>query len=77
MITFIQKNIRQFMTTSKEELLSIVNGLPETIDMEEFMYQLYLREKLDAAEKDVQAGRLISDEQMGKEVEGWFASRGQ
>lgn len=65
------------MTTSKEELLSIVNGLPETIDMEEFMYQLYLREKLDAAEKDVQAGRLISDEQMGKEVEGWFASRGQ
>lgn len=65
------------MTASKQEILSIVNGHPETIDMEELMYQLYLREKLETAEQDVQAGRVISDEQMGKEIEGWFASRGQ
>ena len=64
------------MTTSKQEILAIVNELPETIDMEELIYRLYLKEKLETAEQDVQAGRLLSDDQMGKEIQGWFTSRG-
>ena len=40
--------------------------------IDEIMYRLYLRQKLESVEKDVRDGRLVSHEEVVKETSNWF-----
>ncbi|MDA0738374.1 MAG: hypothetical protein O2999_09005 [Nitrospirae bacterium] len=59
------------MTVSRSEILSLVNELPDEIEVEELIYRLYLREKLAAAETDIAAGRTISTEELKAQAGSW------
>ena len=56
------------MTIAKKQILELVKDLPEEVDIDEVMYRLYLRQKLEAAEGDVREGRLVSHEEVMKET---------
>ncbi len=60
------------MTISKKQVLEIVKDLPEEIDIDEIIYRLYLRQKLEAAEEDVREGRVVSHEEVVGETSKWF-----
>jgi len=60
------------MTIAKQQVLDLIKELPEEVDVEELIYRLYLRQKLEAAEKDVREGRLVSHEEAVKETAKWF-----
>ena len=60
------------MTISKKQVLEIVKDLPEEIDIDEIIYRLYLRQKLEAAEEDVREGRVVSHEEVVGETPKWF-----
>ncbi len=60
------------MIIAKQQVLDMIKALPEKIDVDELMYRLYLRQKLEAAEEDVREGRLISHEEVVKETSKWF-----
>lgn len=57
---------------AKQQILDLIKDLPEELEIDEIMYRLYLRQKLDSAEKDVQEGRLLSHEEVVKETSKWF-----
>ncbi len=59
------------MIINRQQVLDLVKELPEQVEVEELMYRLYLRQKLEAAEKDVQAGRLLSHEDVVRETSKW------
>jgi hypothetical protein len=54
------------------QLLKIVEDLPETIEIEDVLYRLALREKLDAAEEDVREGRVLSEDEVDIAISRWF-----
>ncbi|GFP25907.1 hypothetical protein HKBW3S25_01391, partial [Candidatus Hakubella thermalkaliphila] len=54
------------MIIAKRQVLDMIKDLPEQIDVDELIYRLYLRQKLEAAEKDVREGRLVSHEEVVK-----------
>jgi hypothetical protein len=56
------------MLIAKQQILKLIKDLPEKVDIDEVMYRLYLRQKLEAAEKDVRRGRLVSHEGVVKET---------
>jgi hypothetical protein len=60
------------MRIEKQELLKLVNELPEQVEIEEVLHRLYLREKLEAAEGDVREGRVLSHEDVVAETARWF-----
>ncbi len=60
------------MTITKKQVLEIVKDLPEEVDIDEIMHRLYLRQKLEAAEKDVHEGKVVSHEEVVKETFKWF-----
>ncbi|OGW53041.1 MAG: hypothetical protein A2Y81_09785 [Nitrospirae bacterium RBG_13_43_8] len=60
------------MTIAKQQILELLRDLPEEVDIDEIIYRLYLRQKLEAAEKDVQEGRVIPHEEVIKETSKWF-----
>lgn len=60
------------MMIAKNQLLEMVNELPEEVDIDEMIYRLYLRQKLEASEKDIKAGRMISHQDVIRETDKWF-----
>lgn len=60
------------MVITKRQFLELVKDLPDEIDIDELMYRLYLRQKLETAEKDVREGLLVSHEEVIRETSEWF-----
>jgi predicted transcriptional regulator len=60
------------MFIAKQQILKLIKDLPDKVDIDEVMYRLYLRQKLEAAEKDARRGRLVSHEEVVKETSKWF-----
>ncbi|MEK6693056.1 MAG: hypothetical protein AABY44_06485 [Nitrospirota bacterium] len=60
------------MTIAKQQVLELIKDLPDEVDIDEIMYRLYLRQKLESAEKDIREGRLISHDEVVKETSQWF-----
>lgn len=55
----------------KSEALDVVRGMPEEFDAEELLYRLYVREKVERAEAAVAAGRVLTHEEMVREIASW------
>lgn len=61
------------MRIAKTQLIKLVEELPETVEIEEVLFRLALRERLDAAEEDVREGRVLSEEEVDAEIAQWFS----
>ncbi len=57
---------------ARNQLMEMVEELPEEIDVDDMIYRLYLRQKLETAEKDIEEGRVISHEDVMRETSKWF-----
>jgi len=59
------------MTIRKEEILDILRDLPDDIDIEELIHELYLLEKIARSEAGIASGQTMSSEEVRAEVESW------
>ncbi len=57
---------------AKKQVFELLEDLPDELDIDEIMYRLYVRQKLETAEKDVREGRIISHEEVVRETSKWF-----
>lgn len=60
--------------TSKQEVLELVQGLPEEASLEDIQYHLYVLQKVRKGLEDVEKGRVVSQEEMKKRFEKWIVS---
>jgi predicted transcriptional regulator len=51
-------------TTVKEAVLDIAKKLPDDCSWEDVMYQMYVRQKIQAGLDDAENGRVVSDEEV-------------
>ena len=56
----------------KQEVLDLIDHLPEQIDPEQLMTELYLKVKLDRAEAAVARGEVVSQEEVVQRSRQWF-----
>ena len=56
----------------KQEVLDILEQLPDQIDPEQLMQELYLQAKLERAEAAVAVGDVISHDEVVKRSQEWF-----
>lgn len=59
------------MMIRKDEILELARQLPDEVDVEELIYRLYLREKIENSEADIASGRILSDEEVRKQAAEW------
>ena len=52
------------MSTIKEALKEIVEQLPDECTWDDVMYQVYVRQKVEAGIADADAGRVVSHEEV-------------
>lgn len=58
---------------ARTQLLRLVEELPETVEIEDVLYRLALRERLEAAEEDIREGRILSEDEVEAEIAQWFS----
>lgn len=59
------------MDTLKEEAINAISRLPDTADIDEIMYRLYVIDKIRKGQEAVKDGKIISVESLKEEMKSW------
>ncbi len=59
------------MQAAKQDALNTISQLPDTADMEEIMYRLYVLDKVRKGQKDIEQGHLTPAEDLKQEIDQW------
>jgi predicted transcriptional regulator len=60
--------------SAKEAVRQVLEKLPDDVTMEEVMYHLYVREKIQHGLEDAASGRTLPEEEVEKRMERWLKS---
>ena len=59
------------METAKEEVRRILDSLPDDATLEDVQYRIYIRQAIVAGLRDVDEGRVISQEEVQRRMGRW------
>lgn len=51
------------MNVTKEKLETLIKELPDTVDIEDVMYRLYLLQKIEAGDASIKADKILTHEE--------------
>lgn len=56
------------MKRAKETVRAMLDAMPDDCNLEDVIYRLYVRQKIEAGRAGAEAGRLIPHEQVAEEI---------
>jgi hypothetical protein len=59
------------MQSLKQEALKVISKMPDTAEIDDIMYRLFVIDKVRKGREAVQRGETISIEDLKKEIESW------
>jgi hypothetical protein len=59
------------MESLKQEAINVISKMPETAEIDDIMYRLYVIDKVRKGREAVQRGEVVSIEDLKKEIESW------
>jgi len=59
------------MESLKQEALNVISKMPDTAEIDDIMYRLYVIDKVRKGREAVQRGEVISIEKLKEEIESW------
>jgi predicted transcriptional regulator len=60
------------MNAAKEEIMRLLDRLPEDASLEDIRYHIYVHQKIDHGLEDVEAGRTLSEEEFDQRMAKWL-----
>lgn len=59
------------MVNLKMEAMNVLETLPDNSSLEDILYQIYVQGEIAKGLEDIKQGRVITHEELLKEVETW------
>jgi hypothetical protein len=59
------------MESLKQEALNSISKMPDTAEIDDIMYMLYVIDKVRKGREAVKRGEVVSIEELKKEIESW------
>lgn len=59
------------MLEIKQEALKAINQWPDDADMDEIMYRVYVRDKIKKGQETVAQGKILTSEELKREIDAW------
>ena len=63
--------------SDKEKALQVIQKLPDDISLEDIMYELYFRARIDEGIKQLDEGKVVSHEDVKRSLTDWLQSAGR
>ena len=60
------------METAKDQVEDILKMLPESASLEDIQYHIYVRQKIAQGLEDVEAGRVVSQDEVRRRLAKWL-----
>ncbi|MFQ5639464.1 MAG: hypothetical protein ACE5IR_15875 [bacterium] len=60
------------MSTAKEEVKKLLEKIPDDCSFEDIQYHIYVRAKIDHGLKDINEGRVLSQEEVERRMAKWL-----
>lgn len=60
------------MKPAKQEVLDILESLPDDASLEDVQYDIYVRQKIQHGLEDLAAGRTLSEEEFDRRMARWL-----
>ncbi len=60
-----------YVQTAKQDAIAVIQRLPDTANMEEIMYRLYVLENIRCGQEDAAQGKTVPAEQVLKDLQTW------
>jgi len=61
------------MNSVKAEVRDILEKLPDDASLEDVQYHIYVRQKVERGLKDVEEGRVLSQEEAERRMSRWLS----
>jgi predicted transcriptional regulator len=61
----------------KQEALHIIERMPDESSLEDIMYELYFRARVDRGLREAKEGKLIPHDEVRRNLAEWLKSTGQ
>jgi uncharacterized protein (DUF433 family) len=61
------------MRSAKETVRQILDELPDSASLEDIQYHIYVREKVERGLRDVDAGRVVDQDEAKRRMAKWLA----
>ena len=59
------------METLKEEAINVISKMPDSADIDEIMYRLYVIDNVRKGREAIKQGDTVSIEELKREIESW------
>ena len=59
------------MASLKQEALNVISKMPDTAEIDDIMYRLYVIDKIRKGREAVQRDEVLSIEELKKEIKSW------
>jgi len=59
------------MESLKKEAMNAISKMPETADIDDIMYRLYVIDKVRKGREALQQGKVISVDELREEIKSW------
>ena len=59
------------MESLKQEAINVISKMPDTAEIDDIMYRLYVIDKVRKGKEAVKRGEVVSIEELKKEIESW------
>ncbi|MCR4290067.1 MAG: hypothetical protein NUV86_07395 [Candidatus Scalindua sp.] len=59
------------METLKEEAINAISKLPESADIDDIMYRVYVIDKIKKGQEAINKGELVTVESLKEEMKSW------
>jgi predicted transcriptional regulator len=60
-----------YTQTPKQVALYAIERLPDDVPLDEIVYRVYVLSKVQQGLTDIDAGRIVSTDELAREIEAW------
>jgi predicted transcriptional regulator len=64
-------------TSTKTEVLRMIGEMPENSSLDEIIYQIYFRQRVDRGLRELANGKTVSHDEVERSVGRWLRSAGR
>ncbi len=64
-------------TNHKRAALDMIQAMPEDVSLEEIMYELYFRQRVDRGLEELDQGETLTPEEVKRSLAQWLQSSGR